>query len=525
MNARSTKWAFLAAGLALALAACGTLEPNSAFTSAGAAAGGQGSSGAAYSAGAAGGSGGNVAVGSSGVGAGTGPAGAAGATSTASSGVGASGGTGASTAGGGSGVGGSSGGVSGADFASDTGVTPTSILIGNVTGVSGALGPLAFGVTLTGLQMWVDAVNAQGGINGRKVVLDSCDDDQDASTNLACTETLIDDKIFAFLDNNSLSSAGSAHPEYEAHVPDLGFPLNNGYFKYPNMFSNEGEEYPRNGTEVGFNNQLENGPGVYKWFATERGISRGAYFYYDESASQQAGEAQAQDAAVEGIKDVYTGGGSQGENLAAPNFDEDVIAMKSMGSKAPQAIFDAMDVNGNQKLCESMDRYGFTVTAKVSTIEVWNQDLGTPAWSKPCRDSIYVTGGVVSYADSNLAPVAQYLAAYKAYGNNALQSEWTLQAFGTGVMFADAVSSMGADVTRKGFIAWLDGLPNTPPTYTAHGFFVPLGFTVYNPATPEPDCTTIAQWQDAEDTFVTRAPATTCYMDAQIPTAATPDGS
>jgi branched-chain amino acid transport system substrate-binding protein len=414
-----------------------------------------------------------------------------------------------------------------ANFASDVGVTATSITIGNITGVSGALGPNAFGVTLSGLRIWVDSINAQGGINGRKVILDSCDDGQDASQNVACTQSLTP-KVFAYIANNSLSSSGSAHSEYTAGVPDIGFPLNNGYYKYPNMFSLYGTDYPRNGTQVGFKGNLENTPGIYRWFALNRGIKRAGYFFYSETSSQQQGYAAEVDAAPYGIKNVYEGGGHSGENLAAPNFDGDVVSMMHMGANKPQALFDAMDVNGNQKLCQSMDRYGFSVVAKVSTIEVWDQSIGTPAWSKPCRDSIYVATNSLSYADSSQPQVAAYLSAFNTYApGGTLQAEWTFQGYAVGQMFADDVASMGANVTRKGFISWLDKLPGvtSPDAYTDHGIFSPLSYQVDNPSTPRPDCATIAQWQDSAGTFVTRAPLTTCFQDPLIASPSTPDGS
>ncbi|HEX6475702.1 MAG TPA: ABC transporter substrate-binding protein, partial [Acidimicrobiales bacterium] len=123
------------------------------------------------------------------------------------------------------------GGQAAQNTASDVGVTPTSIKIGNITGLGGPLGPDAFGPTLRGLQVYVQAINARGGVNGRKLILDSCDDNQDGSQNLACAQKLVgQDKIFAFVDNNSLATAPSAHYEYSNNVPDLGYPLNNGYY-------------------------------------------------------------------------------------------------------------------------------------------------------------------------------------------------------------------------------------------------------------------------------------------------------
>ena len=171
---------------------------------------------------------------------------------------GSTGGTGGSTGGTAAGTtGGSTGGTTGGkaapgNTASDTGITPTTITLGNVTSVGGALGPDAFGVTLRGIKVWVAATNDRGGVNGRKIVLKTCDDRSDGPSHLSCTQQLNErDKIFALVANNSDASARSANYEYKNNLPDLGFPLNNGYYKYPNMFTFYGIGYPRDGKQVG----------------------------------------------------------------------------------------------------------------------------------------------------------------------------------------------------------------------------------------------------------------------------------
>lgn len=504
---------------AMVLAACGTMEPNSKFSQAATGNNVVAGPGDSTVAGGTVPGGGPSAANPSG---GTVPGGGPSPSGGTVPGGGPSPSGGANNGGGGA----NNGGGGAANFASDVGVTANTITIGNVTGVSGALGPNAFGVTLTGLKVWVAAQNALGGINGRRIILQSCDDSQDSSQNLTCTQQLIP-KVFAFISNNSLSSSVSAHAEYQAGIPDLGFPLNNGYFKYPNMFSTYGTDYPRDGKQVGFHGTLEQTPGIYKWFAQHLHVTRAAVFFYSQQASQQQGKASESDAKSAGINTVYEGGGSSGENLAAPNFDSDVLAMKNMGANAPQVIFDAMDTNGNEKLCQSMDRFGFTVAAKVSTIEVWTQQLGTPAWSKTCRNSVYVATSSLSYADTGNPEVAKYAAAFAKYAPGALQSEFGFQGYANGQIFADAVASMGANVTRKGFIGWLANLPplDRPDTYNDHGLLGPISFRVDDPKVPRADCNVIAQWQDTAGTFVTRAPLTPCYEDPLIPTAAVDDGS
>jgi len=517
MRGRRHFGAIAAVTLAALLPACGTQLPDSAFRAGtGSVSAGSGTGGLA-----AGGTSDNGG-GDSGANGLTGPAGASTPGAAGAGAAAANGGTGGAGGTGPAGATGGGTGASAANTASDVGVTPTAIRIGNVTGATGALGPDAFGVTLNGLRIFVAATNARGGINGRKIDLQTCDDGQDGSQNIACTQQLVGQKkVFALIANNSLSSSGSAHYEFTEGVPDLGFPLNNGYYKYPNMFSIEGTPYPRDGKQVGFNGNTYNPTGLYRWFKQQRHVDRAAYFFYSVAASSSQGHIQSQAAKSEGIQDVYEPNGGQGENIAAPNFDSDVLAMKGKGASAPQAVFDTIDVNGNQKLCASMDRYNFDVVAKISTIEVWNQDLGSPSWSQHCRNEVYVGGTSVPYSEAANPAVSRYLADYKSYGNGGLQAQWTLEGYATGVMFADGVASMGGNVTRKGFISWLNGLNQ----YTAQGFFAPRDYKVRPPNETVEDCDVVAQWQDTAGTFVTRSPVTTCIQSAQVGGPTTPDNS
>src|SRR5437879_3002278 len=67
------------------------------------------------------------------------------------------------------GASGSAAAAAGANTASDIGVTPTSITLGNITAIQGQFGPDAFSPSLYGLQAYVAALNARGGVNGRKI--------------------------------------------------------------------------------------------------------------------------------------------------------------------------------------------------------------------------------------------------------------------------------------------------------------------------------------------------------------------
>jgi branched-chain amino acid transport system substrate-binding protein len=418
------------------------------------------------------------------------------------------------------------GAAAGANQASDVGVTPTSVTIGNVTGVTGLLGPDAFGVTLRGLQAFVAVTNAKGGVGGRKLILKPCDDAQDATQNLVCTQQLVTQaKVFVFIDNNSLSPSASAHYEYQQGVPDLGFPLDNGYAKYPNMFSLYGTPYPRDGTQVGDHGLNWQQTGIYRYFKQAVGGTKAAFFFYSVAASQSQAQNEIAGAKVEGLPDVYDSGGSQGENLAGAAWDTDVLAMQHAGA---DVAFDAVDVNANQKICKAIDRYNVPLKAKVSTIEVWDQDVGSPSWSQRCRNLVYITGSSDSYADTANPSVAQFRAAFDTYmkPQGFVLSQWTEDGYAGGQALVDYLTQAGPAPTRKGFIQWLDSIP--PLGYTDHGFFSPVSWANHPHPQSSKDCNIFVQWQDSAGTFVTRSHGPggySCYVTPEVGTPYSPDGS
>jgi branched-chain amino acid transport system substrate-binding protein len=492
--------------LAFVMQACGTRLPNSAFVNANQNT--QGAQGISQ--------GDQTATDNSGTGGTAGDQGTAGSVT----GGGTTGGSGATAGKSGAAAGGSGGGAGGPNTASDVGVTPTSIKIGNITSIQGQFGPDAFSPSLYGLQAWAAGINAKGGINGRKVTIDTCDDRDTGDGNLACAQKLVDqDKVFAFLANNSQSSSRAASFTASKGVPDLGLPLNNGYQKYPTMFDFYGNNGAvRDGKQVGVNGKRWQTTGIYRWFKQQRGINNAAVFFFNIAVSAQQGYAFEANLSAEGIQTVYEGGGSHsGENFAAPTFDTDVVNMKQ---KNVQGIWDAMDVGSNQKLCNAMDRGNFKVTAKVSTIEAWSQAVGTD-FSSPCRNSVYSEGSTAPYSDKSNPVVQQFLADMSKYQPGRKLHQWQAEGWGMGLEFQHAAEQMGPNLTRKGFIDWLDNLSS----YTLDGFERPHDYKPKDFNAPFHDCFSIVHWQDSAQTFATEAPITTCLDAKWVGSDATDDGS
>ena len=137
----------------------------------------------------------------------------------------------AATSSGGTSVG--SSGIPASAFSDTTGLTPTSVTVGNVS-------TLAFGLfkgANIGTQAWSAYVNSTGGINGRKMLVDSYDDGYQGAPNKQATEQ-VTQKDFAAVGGFSLEDTfGATVLAANPAVPNVTVSLSQVAGDLPNSFS------------------------------------------------------------------------------------------------------------------------------------------------------------------------------------------------------------------------------------------------------------------------------------------------
>jgi branched-chain amino acid transport system substrate-binding protein len=103
------------------------------------------------------------------------------------------------------------------------GVTPRSILFGQSAAFSGPAAQLGIQMNI-GTKAYFDYVNAQGGVNGRKLELKTLDDRYEANLAVENTKKLIqDEKVFALISYVGTPTTAAAMPIFtEAKVPLIG---------------------------------------------------------------------------------------------------------------------------------------------------------------------------------------------------------------------------------------------------------------------------------------------------------------
>lgn len=512
---------------ALALAACGTRLEDEAFVSAGSATGSE------EVASGPGGRSTPEASDAGGTGDGSAPS-RGGGSRAASGGSGGQGSSGSDAGPGGGGATGEGGGDSGSpaapatcggqNTASDTGITETTITVGNISAHSGPLGPNVFTPPLHGARAFFQQLNEQGGVCGRKVRFITCDDNESPDRNKECARKLIEqDQVFALV-AGSTDTYSSASYVSEQGVPDIGFPIGNAYYKYPGLFSVYGSPgYPRDGKAVGVDGKLYIQSALFRWFKENLGVETAAVMYYNIPISRTAGQFIKRGLEREGIDVVYEPNGGAGRDPVNPSWDSEVIAMRRAGA---QSVWHAIDMAGFQKLCQSMDKFDYQVKAAVATVQGFGQVVGN--FSSPCRNSVYATGFSLGYYETGDPNIAEVHRAMERFDPGYPMHQWVVDGWMAAKAFTEAVEQMGAAPTRQGVMDFFNG--KTDGQYRAGGVAVP--YTLYWPrggidygGTAE-DCYVVAKWDEARGSFARQtAEPFQCFTGDWYSYEPVPDGS
>ncbi|MFG2775481.1 ABC transporter substrate-binding protein [Streptomyces sp. NPDC048350] len=357
--------------------------------------------------------------------------------------------------------------------------------IGIITSATSPVGGDAFSGPRDGARAWFDALNARGGIDGRRVEVVTCDDGGSGVGNNECVHRLIDErKVFALVATTALDYAG-APLVAKAGVPDIGGqPLTPAYETYPHLYGIYGSLAPRTGTSPGWDGVLYGGTEVYRWFKREHGARTAAVVAYNQAASTAYARLISDGLRAEGYRVV-----EEQVDFALPNFRAVAADLRAQGA---DLVFDAMDTHGNVRLCEAMEALGVQVTAKVTNVQNWSSTVPRDYAESPgCRASLFVTGSSRNYEDTGHAAVRDFR---KAMGDRPL-SQWQLEGWAAAMWFTDAALSCGDRLTR----ACVEEFMNRPEPYTARGLLLPVRFEkLAEPPKTRDTCLSVARWQDGK---------------------------
>ncbi|MFF8832744.1 ABC transporter substrate-binding protein [Streptomyces sp. NPDC015131] len=357
--------------------------------------------------------------------------------------------------------------------------------------ISGATSPVGGGA-LTGPRdgalAYFAALNARGGIDGRKVEVFTCDDGGSGIGNNECVHELVDERrVLALVATTALDYAGAARVS-RAGVPDIGGqPLGPAYDTHPHLYGIYGSSAPRTGGAPGWDGVLTGGTEVYRWFKREHGARTAAVVSYNQAASAAYARLVADGLKREGYRVV-----TEQVDFALPNYR---AVAADLREQDVDVVFDALDTHGNAQLCAAMDAVGTTVTAKVTNVQNWNQDVPRDYRDSPrCRNALWATGASRNHDEAGHPAVAEFRAAMAAHRKGEPLSQWALEGWAAAMWFTDAATSCAKTGPTR---ACLEKYLNRSEPYTARDLLLPVRFErLPKPPETRRTCLSVARWQD-----------------------------
>jgi branched-chain amino acid transport system substrate-binding protein len=322
------------------------------------------------------------------------------------------------------------------------------IKIGAVVTQTGAIN---FAASAQGTKAYIDMVNAQGGVNGRKIVLDLRDDQLDPARGRQQAQQLLADGVFAFVGWNAPLTENGIVPFLEQNkVPMVGaYGQQQEYHsRYSFIFS---ASYGHYGFQMG------------RWLGEQKSENPGVIFIGNGSQ-----------AADDGLKAGFRAGlKSTGRELpddnvvvvdpTKPSYDDVVTQFRLAQVDGMATVLDQTAYN---RLQQSMDRQSYEPV-----------HVAVPLFVDPTVRQSASTEGTFVATDvelpgSGVPALQEYeTTVRKAFGAKAQVNYIGAVGWLDAKLFVDAVRRMGDTITREGLIAALE---RTAPG--AGGMTAPLTF-------------------------------------------------
>ena len=356
---------------------------------------------------------------------------------------------------------------SGSGGAGAPGVTSDSITVGSIANVTGPLSS-DFAPIVNGVEAYFDMVNAQGGVDGRKLHLAYQKDDQGSqTTDLTVAQELVEqDHVFAVVGVGT-PFFGGAHYLASQGMPAFGYEVSTDWSDGPNLF----------GTYDSVLNFSTAAPG-YAYVAKRLGARSVGVIAY--GVAQSAAGCQAAIAGFHkyGIKVGYS-------DLDFPfggDPDADVLHMKAAHV---DLLFSCMDAYGNIAFARSIQQNG------LSMHQVWldGYDRGTLQQYSSLMSGVYVSIQHVPFEATTTFPgmypgMDQYIAAMRRYEPAYTYDEIAFDGWINAAQFVAGLRAVGRNLTQAKLVAAID----RETAFTGGGVTTPINWTIGHTSSPPPWC-------------------------------------
>lgn len=320
----------------------------------------------------------------------------------------------------------------------ENGITENEIIIGQSAALSGPAEALGKGMR-TGLSAYVAKVNAEGGINGRKVRLISKDDAYEPDKAIKTTRELIEnDKVFLLIGGVGTPTSKAAVPiAEEAKVPFFA-PFTGAEF-----LRNPFKKYVIN-VRGSYFQEMEK---LATYLVDKKNLKKIACFYQNDDYGQ---------AGLNGIKNALKKRSI--ELVATGNYERNTVAVKSGLLSIRGANPEAIVMVGAYKPCAEFIKVARQLGMK-DTIYCNISFVGTEALLKELGEegNGCIISQVVNFPwDESIPLVKEYQEAMKKYQPNEKIGFVSLEGYTAGKLFSQAITAIKGDLTRENFIKAVD---------------------------------------------------------------------
>ena len=316
-----------------------------------------------------------------------------------------------------------------------SGVTSSRIIVGGVASVTGPL-PAAFAPIFDGVNAYLDLVNANGGVDGRKIDFAfPLDDGSNPSQDTDQVRTLVEqDHVFAVVGVATPTFAGASYLAAN-DVPTFGYAVSTQWAAGPSLYGSEGSyiAFTRPGPEPAY-------------LAEQIHAKAVGILAYNVSGSTQGCEGVAYEMRRFHIPVAY-----EDISIQAPPVDltTDVNRMKSAGV---DLVASCMDLSGNILLSRTMHQDGMG-----SVAQYWlnGYDESAVRSYASLMQGVYFLIGHVPFESAELTPgkyrgMELYLKELARYFPKELPGEASLAGWIDADMFVRGCASSGATFPARG---------------------------------------------------------------------------
>ena len=328
--------------------------------------------------------------------------------------------------------------------AADPGITADTITLGQCAALSGPAAGLGTGMN-KGLNAWIKATNASGGIHGRQLKLVTADDAYDPDKCVEGTAKLIEeDHVFALTGYVGTPTAKVAIPiASENKVPLIGAFTGAGLLRKDEK---TGKPFPYViNFRASYGNETE---ALVERLTTDLGIKRIACFYQNDSfglAGLSGTEAALKKRSL--------------ELVAKGTFERGTVAVKKGLTEIMAGTPEAVIMVGPYKPISVFlkEAKAAGLNARLGTVSfVGTNNLITEAGAD--GEGVIISQVVPSPQDASMPLVRDYQAALKAAYPDEQPGYVSLEGYATGRMLGLGLEKAGSEPTRTGLLSALEGL-------------------------------------------------------------------